>query len=108
MALPDRLPGDPGLLIPRTLRPAAPHGRAISERIQQVLDELLRNNQGSLCPALHRLSHRGWIEAGRAVSEVGRRATYDRLTPAGGRQLALEARGWARMSNANGRAMKGA
>jgi PadR family transcriptional regulator, regulatory protein PadR len=103
---PDLLPGTLDLLILRTLRADALHGWAISERIQQVSDDVLQINQGSLYPALHRLEQRGWIEAEWAVSELGRRAKYYRLTAAGRRQLAVETREWARMSNAIGRVMK--
>ena len=103
---PDLLPGTLDLLILRTLRGNALHGWAISERIQQVSEDVLQVNQGSLYPALHRLEHRGWIEAEWAVSELGRRAKYYRLTAAGRRQLAVETREWERMSNAIGRIMK--
>ena len=103
---PDLLPGTLDLLILRTLRADALHGWAVSERIQQVSDDVLQINQGSLYPALHRLEHRGWIEAEWAVSELGRRAKYYRLTAAGRRQLAVETRAWERMSDAIGRVMK--
>ena len=103
---PDLLPGTLDLLILRTLRGDALHGWAVSERIQQVSEDVLQINQGSLYPALHRLEHRGWIDAEWAVSELGRRAKYYRLTPAGHRQLAVETRAWERMSNAIGRVMK--
>ena len=103
---PDLLPGTVDLLILRTLQKDALHGWAISERIQEVSEDVLQINQGSLYPALHRLEHRGWIEAEWAVSELGRRAKYYRLTAAGRKQLAVEAREWERMSNAIGRVMK--
>jgi DNA-binding PadR family transcriptional regulator len=63
---------------------------AVSERIQQISQDVLQINQGSLYPALHRLEHQGWIEAEWKVSELGRRAKYYRLTAAGRRQLAVE------------------
>ena len=56
------------------------HGWAISQRIQQISQEVLQVNQGSLYPALHRLEHQGWIEAEWGVSELGRRARFYRLT----------------------------
>src|SRR6187455_3740858 len=105
-ATPDLLPGTLDLLILRTLQTQALHGWAISERIQQISEDVLQINQGSLYPALHRLEHRGWIEAEWAVSELGRRAKYYQLTVAGRRQLAVEARAWERMSMAIGRVMK--
>jgi PadR family transcriptional regulator PadR len=104
--VPDILPGTLDLLILRTLQTGSLHGWAISERIQQVSQDVLQINQGSLYPALHRLEHRGWIEAEWAVSELGRRAKYYRLTPTGRRQLAVEASEWERMSTAIGRVMK--
>jgi len=103
---PDLLPGTLDMLILRTLQRDALHGWAISERIQEISQDVLEINQGSLYPALHRLEHRGWIEAEWAVSELGRRAKYYRLTAAGRRQLAVETREWERMSNAIGRVMK--
>jgi transcriptional regulator len=104
--VPDLLPGTLDMLILRTLQADSLHGWAISERIQQISQDVLQVNQGSLYPALHRLEHQGWIEAAWAVSELGRRAKYYRLTPAGRRQLAVETREWKRMSAAIGRVMK--
>ncbi len=103
---PDLLPGTLDLLILRTLQTGAQHGWAISERIQQISEDVLQISQGSLYPALHRLEHRGWIEAEWAVSELGRRAKYYQLTGSGRRQLAVETREWERMSTAIGRVMK--
>jgi PadR family transcriptional regulator, regulatory protein PadR len=104
--VPDLLPGTLDLLILRTLQTGSLHGWAISERIQQLSQDVLQVNQGSLYPALHRLEHQGWIDAEWRVSELGRRAKYYRLTPAGRRQLAIEASAWERMSTAIGRVMK--
>ncbi len=104
---PDILQGTLALLILRTLQPgAAMHGWAISERIQQVSEDVLQVNQGSLYPALHRLEHQGWIEAEWGVSELGRRAKFYRLTSSGRRRLAVEAGEWERMAQAIGRVMK--
>ena len=103
---PDLLPGTVDLLILRTLQAGRLHGWAISERIQQISEDVLQINQGSLYPALHRLEHQGWIEADWAVSELGRRAKYYQLTASGRRQLTVEAREWERMSAAIGRVMK--
>jgi transcriptional regulator len=103
---PDILPGTLDLLILRTLQKDSLHGWAISERIQQISEDVLQINQGSLYPALHRLEHQGWIEAEWKTSELGRRAKYYTLTTAGRRQLAVEAREWERMATAIGRVMK--
>ena len=103
---PDLLPGTLDLLILRTLQAGALHGWAISERIQQISEDVLQINQGSLYPALHRLEHQDWIDAEWAVSELGRRAKYYKLTASGRRQLAIETREWERMAHAIGRVMK--
>jgi PadR family transcriptional regulator PadR len=104
--IPDLLPGTLDLLILRTLQNEALHGWAVSERIQQISQDVLQINQGSLYPALHRLEHQGWIEAEWKVSELGRRAKYYTLTASGRRQLAAEARDWERMAHAIGRVMR--
>jgi transcriptional regulator len=104
--IPDLLPGTLDLLILRTLHTESLHGWAIAERIQQISQDVLQVNQGSLYPALHRLEHQDWIDAEWRVSELGRRAKYYRLTPAGRRQLAVEAGEWERMSTAIDRVMK--
>jgi transcriptional regulator len=106
LPIPDLLPGTLDLLILRTLQTDPMHGWAISERIQQISNDVLQINQGSLYPALHRLEHRGWIDAEWRVSELGRRAKYYRLTVSGRRQLAVEASEWERMSTAIDRVMK--
>ena len=105
-AIPDLLPGTLDLLILRTLQADQMHGWAISERIQQISEDVLQINQGSLYPALHRLEHQAWIEAEWRTSDLGRRAKYYRLTPAGRRQLTIEASEWDRMAAAIGRVMK--
>src|SRR6476661_847469 len=94
------LQGTLDLLILRTLRNDPMHGWAISERIQQISQDLLQVNQGSLYPALHRLEHQGWIKAEWGVSELGRRARFYRLTGAGRRQLQQETDNWARLTTA--------
>ena len=106
MAKLDLLQGTLDLLILKTLALGPQHGWGISQRIQQISDNVLRVNQGSLYPALHRLEHRGWIKAEWAVSELGRRAKYYQLTAAGRRQLAVETSEWDRMSTAISRVMK--
>jgi transcriptional regulator len=100
------LQGTLDLLILRTLMADAMHGWAISERIQQISQDVLEVNQGSLYPALHRLEHRGWIKAEWGVSDLGRRARFYRLTTAGRRQLELETEDWTRLSAAIGRILK--
>ncbi|MFL6353265.1 MAG: PadR family transcriptional regulator [Bryobacteraceae bacterium] len=103
----DLLQGTLDLLILRTLGSgSAMHGWAISERIQQISQDVLQVNQGSLYPALHRLEHQGWIKAEWGVSELGRRARFYRLTAAGRRQLEQESEDWARLTAAIGRVLE--
>ncbi len=93
-------------MILRTLRVGSLHGWAISERIQQISQDVLQVNQGSLYPALHRLENRGWIKAEWSTSELGRRARFYQLTAAGRKQLDVEADNWARLTAAIGRVME--
>lgn len=102
----DLLKGTLDLLILRTLQAGAMHGWAISERIQQISQDVLQVNQGSLYPALHRLEHQGWIEAEWGVSELGRRARFYQLTMAGRKQLGIESKNWDKLSAAIGRVMR--
>src|SRR4051794_28449193 len=102
----DLLQGTLDLLILRTLQAGSQHGWAISERIQQISQDVLRVNQGSLYPALHRLEHQGWIEAEWGVSELGRRARFYKLTAKGRKQLAAETESWTRLTAAIGRVLE--
>lgn len=102
----DLLQGTLDLLILRTLQGGAQHGWAISERIQQISEDVLRVNQGSLYPALHRLEHQGWIVADWGISELGRRARFYRLTPKGRKQLDAERESWTRLTAAIGRVLE--
>jgi len=102
----DLLKGTLDLLILRTLQVGPMHGWAISERIQQISQDVLHVNQGSLYPAMHRLEHQGWIEAEWGISELGRRARFYKLTAAGRKQLAIESENWDRLSGAIGRVMR--
>lgn len=86
------------LLILRTLSLGPQHGWAISERLQQISDDVLCIQQGSLYPALHRLERRGWIKANWGISENNRRAKYYDLTKAGQKQLADERDAWEKLT----------
>jgi transcriptional regulator len=101
----DLLQGTLDLLILRTLQQEVMHGWAISERIQQISQNVLQVNQGSLYPALHRLENKGWIKAEWGISELGRRARFYRITPAGRRQLQVEHDSWREMALAIGRVL---
>jgi PadR family transcriptional regulator PadR len=102
----DLLQGTLDLLILRTLQSGPQHGWAISERIQQISQNVLQVTQGSLYPALHRLEHQGWIQAEWGVSELGRRARFYSLTPSGRKQLDAETESWARLTTAIGRVLE--
>ncbi len=88
------------LLILRTLAVGPQHGWAISERLQQVSSDVVRIQQGSLYPALHRMERRGWIKANWGTSENNRRAKYYELTRSGQKQLAAETELWRKLTAA--------
>lgn len=88
------------LLILKTINLQPLHGWAISERIQQISNEVLQVQQGSLYPALHRLERRGWIKARWGASENNRRAKYYELTRAGRKQLETEQESWNKLTTA--------
>ena len=91
----DLLQGTLDLLILKTLQVGEPmHGWGVAVRIQQLSDDALQVNQGSLYPALHRLEHRGWIRSEWGTSENNRRAKFYRLTALGRSQLADEQEQW--------------
>ena len=92
----DLLQGTLDLLVLRTLQTGPQHGWGIAQRIQQISQDVLRINQGSLYPALHRLEAQGWIEAEWGSSDNNRRAKYYSLTRAGRRQLVEETANWTR------------
>lgn len=90
------------LLILKVLSLEPQHGWAISERLQQISTGVVRVQQGSLYPALHRLERRGWIKAEWAPSENNRNAKYYELTRAGRRQLDSGASSWRTLSRTIG------
>ena len=96
----DLLQGTLDLLILKTLALGPMHGWGISLRIQQVSDDVLQVNQGSLYPALHRLEQQGLIEAEWGASDNNRQAKFYQLTRAGRKQLDEQTRNWERLSAA--------
>ncbi len=88
------LQGTLDLLILQALRLGPAHGHTIMQLIQQGSDDVLRVEQGSLYPALHRLIKRGWISFEQGTSKNNRRAKYYRLTPKGRKQLTVETSKW--------------
>ena len=98
MAKKDQLSGTLDLLVLKTLAQAGPtHGYGIALYIQRVSDDMLRVEEGSLYPALHRIENTGWITSEWRTSKNNRRAKYYRLTPAGRKQLAKEEQSWDRV-----------
>lgn len=100
------LQGTLDLLILRTLLLGPAHGHAIARAIEFNSDEVLRVEQGSLYPALHRLIKRGWISAEQGTSENNRRAKFYRLTAKGRRQLAVETNKWDKLTGAIARILR--
>jgi len=97
----DRLQGTLDLLILKSLASLGPmHGYGITVHIQEVSRDMLRVEDGSLYPALHRMAQDGWIDAEWGVTENKRRARYYRITPAGRKRLKHEEESWARVTAA--------
>jgi transcriptional regulator len=94
------LQGTLDLLILRTLQPGPAHGHSIAKAIERTSDDVLRVEQGSLYPALHRLIRRGWIATEEGTSENNRRAKFYRLTAKGKKRLTVETSKWDRMAGA--------
>jgi transcriptional regulator len=96
----DVLQGTLALLVLKTLAREPMHGYGITLHIQMLSKEVLRVEEGSLYPALHRMAQDGWIKAEWGTSENNRRARYYSLTAAGRKQLAEEEKSWARLTQA--------
>ena len=99
-ANPDVLQGTLDLLILKSLMRGPMHGYGIAVHIQQVSGEVLRVEEGSLYPALHRIEQAGWINSEWGTSDNNRRAKYYRLTAIGRKQLAKEQENWDRLTRA--------
>src|SRR5450432_3406082 len=96
----DILQGTLALLVLKSLAARGTlHGYAITAHIQQASSELLRVEEGSLYPALHRMEQDGWVRAEWGVTEKNRQARFYTLTATGRRQLALEQENWARLTD---------
>jgi transcriptional regulator len=94
----DILQGTLALLVLKTLaRGGRMHGYAITAHIQGVSADLLRVEEGSLYPALHRMAQEGWLRAEWGLTDKNRQARFYTITPAGRRQLVLEEESWARL-----------
>jgi PadR family transcriptional regulator PadR len=102
----DLLQGTLDLLVLKTLSAGPLHGYRIAQKIQQLSDEVLRIEEGSLYPALYRMAQKGLIESEWGVSENHRQAKFYNLTRKGRREMEEEAASWDRLSAAVGRVLK--
>ena len=103
----DILQGTLVLLVLQTLAAGRKmHGYAITTHIHRISDQLLRVEEGSLYPALHRMTQSGWIKAEWGASENNRRARYYAITAAGRKQLQAEEESWARLTGAVARVLR--
>ena len=103
----DVLRGTLDLLVLKTLDTLGPmHGWGIARRLEQVSDDVLRLNQGTLYPALLRLQQRGWITATWGSSDNNRRARFYALTKVGRRQLRVETENWKQMAQILARVLR--
>lgn len=103
----DILQGTLALLVLRTLSTnKGMHGYAITTHIQRVSDDLLRVEEGSLYPALHRMEQEGWLRAEWGITEKNREARFYSLTPKGRKQLSREQESWARLTEGVSRVMR--
>jgi PadR family transcriptional regulator, regulatory protein PadR len=96
----DLLQGTLDMLILKVVKTEPKHGYAIAQRIQQISNEVLQVQQGSLYPALHRLEKRKWLQSEWRRTETGREAKFYEVTDAGKEQLREESENWDRMSEA--------
>jgi len=105
----DILQGTLALLVVKTLAAnGAMHGYAITAHIQRVSAELLRVEEGSLHPALHRMAQDGWLRAEWGTTEKKREARFHSITAAGRKQLQLEEESWARLREGVTRVLRNA
>jgi transcriptional regulator len=103
----DRLQGTLDLLILKVLsRAGSLHGYAIARRIHQATEDSLHIEEGSLYPALQRMSHEEWLKAEWGTTDTGRRARFYTITPAGRRQLEEEERSWGFLTSAVDKALR--
>jgi len=102
----DLLQGTLDLLVLKTLSGGPMHGYKIAARIQQLSDEVLRIEEGSLYPALYRMEQKGFIESEWGVSENNRQAKVFKLTRKGRREMDAEWDSWVRLSTAVARVLK--
>jgi PadR family transcriptional regulator, regulatory protein PadR len=103
----DILQGTLDLLVLKTLATRGPlHGYAITQHVQLRSQDLLRVEEGSLYPALHRMTQEGWIKGRWGATESGRQARFYAITAAGRKQLAAEQESWARLTDGVSRVLR--
>ncbi|HSK09878.1 MAG TPA: PadR family transcriptional regulator [Vicinamibacterales bacterium] len=103
----DILQGTLALLVLKTLAASGRmHGYAITAHIHAVSNQLLRVEEGSLYPALHRMEQQGWVRADWGTTEKNREARFYSLTPRGRRQLAEEEENWSRLTQGVARVIR--
>ncbi len=102
------LPGTLDMLVLKALMHGGMHGYGVAKRIQQLARDALTVEEGSLYPALQRLTQQGWIKAEWGVSENNQRARFYKLTRAGRKKLETEEENWQRLSAAVTRVMRSA
>jgi len=103
----DSLQGALPLMVLKILSRRGPlHGYGITARIEEISEEMLSVEEGSLYPALHRMAQEGWIRAKWGASENNRRARFYTITPAGMKQLAEEEKRWSELTQAVARVLQ--
>ena len=98
----DNLQGSLALLVLQTVEREPMHGWGITLDIERISNEILRVEEGSLYPALHRMEQDGWIASSWGLSENNRRARFYRITDLGRKKLAEEGENWRRITDAVG------
>src|SRR5499433_2208436 len=105
--MPEILQGTLDLMVLQTLEAMGPlHGYGIARRIEQISDEVLQVNQGTIYASLLRLQQRRWISASWGVSDNNRKAKFYAITRAGRKQLAEQAQNWERIAGVMGRLLR--
>jgi transcriptional regulator len=103
----DVLQGTLGLLVLKSLASnSRMHGYAITTHIQQISNDLLRVEEGSLYPALHRMEQLGWLRSEWGLSDTNREARFYAITARGRRQLAAEEESWAKLTEGVARVLR--
>lgn len=94
------------MLILKALSLGEMHGYGVGQRIQQLAEEMLKVEEGTLYPALYRIEHQGWIDSEWGMSDNSQRAKFYKLTRAGRKQLIIEEQNWERLAGATIKALR--